>query len=203
MVVNRKVYSVEKIRELLRDQNGVLLTSDLAKRGISRVYLAILEKNGEIERVSRGVYTATSSIVDEMASFQAKYHRAIFSHESALYLHDLTDRSPLLFSVTVPSGYNATSLKASGAKVFFVKRELFGVGMTTVKSSNGNDVQAYDLERTICDIVRSRNQMDVQFFNEALKRYAGRKDKNLDLLFHYTGQFKMQNIVRHYLEVLL
>jgi predicted CopG family antitoxin len=51
--------------------------------------------------------------------------------------------------------------------------------------------------------VRSRNQMDVQFFNEALKRYAGRKDKNLDLLFHYTGQFKMQNIVRHYLEVLL
>ena len=203
MVVNRKINSVEKIRELLRDQNGVLLTSDLVKRGISRVYLAILEKNGEIERVSRGVYTATSLITDEMASFQARYKRAVFSHETALYLYDLTDRSPLLFSVTVSSGYNATSLKASGTKVYFVKRELLAVGITTVKSPNGNDVQGYDIERTICDIVRSRNQMDVQFISEALKRYAARGNKNLDLLFNYAGQFKMQNIVRHYLEVLL
>lgn len=203
MIVKKRAESVEKIRELLSDQNGVLLTSDLAKRGISRGYLAILEKNGEIERVSRGVYIATSSIMDEMASFQARYHRAVFSHESALYMHDLTDRSPLLFSVTVPSGYNATSLKAPGTKVFFVKRELFAIGVTTVKSPNGNDVRAYDLERTICDIVRSRNQMDVQFISEALKRYTGRKDKNLDLLLYYAGQFKIQNIVRRYLEVLL
>jgi hypothetical protein len=75
--------------------------------------------------------------------------------------------------------------------------------LTTVKSPHGNDIRTYDLERTVCDVVRSRNQMDVQFVNEALKRYVARKDKNIDLLYNYAVQFKIQKIIRAYIEVLL
>ena len=102
---------------ILREQNGILFTSDLAKLGIPRTYLSILEATGEIQKVSRGVYSAANSMADEMAGLQMKYKRAIFSHETALYFWELTDRTPLAYSVTVPTGYNATLLKASGAKV--------------------------------------------------------------------------------------
>ena len=203
MVVKNKANPIEIIRNILKDQNGILLTSDLIKYGIPRTYLSILEKNSEIQRISRGVYSAANYIVDEMVSIQARYKGAIFSHETALYLLELTDRTPLFYSVTVPAVYNATPLKASGAKVYFVNRGLYLLGSITMKSPHGNDIKTFNLERTICDVLRSRNQMDVQFVNEALKKYVTNKDRNIDLLYVYARQFRIQKIVMEYIEVLL
>ena len=203
MVVKRKSDPVGIIRNILKDQNGILLTSDLGKYGVPRTYLSILEKNGEIQRISRGVYSASGKIVDEMAGIQARYKGAIFSHETAAYLLGLTDRTPLFYSVTVPTGYNATPLKASGAKVFFVNRGLYPLGLITVKSPDGNDIKTFNLERTICDLLRSRNQIDVQQINEPVKRYVGKKDRNIDLLYNYARQFGIQKVIREYIEVLL
>ncbi len=203
MVVKRKAVLIQRIRDIFKNQSGILLTSDLLKYGIPRTYLSILEKNGEIQRVSRGVYSAADDLIDEMVSIQARYKGAIFSHETALYLLELTDRTPLFYSVTVPTGYNATSLKTSGAKVYFVNRSVYPLGLITMKSPHGNDIKTFNLERTICDMLRSRNQVDVQFLNEALKRYVSKRERNIDLLYIYARQFRIQKIVRQYIEVLL
>ena len=203
MVVNNETNSIDRIRGLLRDRNGVVLTSELGKLGIPRGYLSILERQGEIQRISRGVYSSTDNITDEMLGIQARFKSAIFSHETALYLLDLTDRTPLTYSVTLPSGYNATALKESGIKVYFVKRSLWQLGSITVKSPHGNDIKTFNLERTLCDVLRSRNQMDTQFASTALKRYVQRKEKNLTSLYNYAKHFGVQKIVREYIEVLL
>jgi predicted transcriptional regulator of viral defense system len=203
MNVKTGVGQLDQIREILQERNGILLTADLTKAGIPRTYLSILESRGEIERIARGVYLAANAMVDDMVALQARYKGAIFSHETSLYLLDLTDRSPLSYSVTVPTGYNATLLKESGAKVYFVKRDLRHLGETMAKSPIGNEVKSYNLERTICDVLRSRNQMDVQFVNEALKRYARKKERSIDRLYAYAQQFHIQKIVRATIEVLL
>jgi predicted transcriptional regulator of viral defense system len=203
MVVKNKENPIEKIRDILKDQNGILLTSDLAKFGIPRTYLTTLVKNGEIQRISRGVYSAVNYMTDEMASMQARYKGAIFSHETALYLLGLTDRTPLFYSVTVPAAYNATPLKASGAKVYFVNRGLYLLGVITIKSPHGNDIKTFNLDRTICDVLRSRNKIDIQFVNEALKKYVIHKERNIDQLYSFAKQFRIQKIVREYIEVLL
>jgi predicted transcriptional regulator of viral defense system len=203
MNINKRNTPLAIIRDILRRQRGVLTSADLANEGIPHTYLSVLEKRGEIQRVSRGQYAAPDALIDEMAGFQAQYKAAIFSHETALYLHELTDRSPLFFSVTVPSGYNATNLKAQGTKVYFVNRKLYSLGIATIKSPHGNDLQTFGLERTVCDIIRSRNQIDIQFIGEALKRYVGREDRDIDLLFRYAKQFRIEKIIRPYIEVLL
>lgn len=203
MIINDKTNPLEKIRAILEDRNGTVLTSDLSQRGIPRSYLAVLEKRGEIQRISRGVYAATGTLVDEMFVLQARYKTAIFSHETAAYLLDLTDRTPLFYSLTLPSGYNATSLKTRGVKVYFVNRRLYRLGSIEMKSPGGNDVRTFDLERTVCDVLRSRNQMDIQQVNEVLKRYARKREKDLDRLDQYARQFGIQKIVRETLEVLL
>lgn len=203
MVVKNRRSPLEQIRALLIEQNGILRTADLADQGIPRTYLSILEKKGEIQRISRGIYVAAGEIPDEMNLLQARYRQAIFSHETALYLWDLTDRTPLFYSVTVPARYNATSLKAGGAKVYFVRGHLLRLGMTTQQSPHGNPIKTYNLERTICDMLRSRHQIDIQFLNQALRRYVNRPDKNLNILYQYSIPFRLQKIVRQYLEVLL
>ncbi len=204
MNTKNDVNPMDRIRGLLKDQNGILFTSDLVKSGIPSTYLSLLVKKGELQRVCRGVYSAANdTMVDEMASLQARYKRAVFSHETALFLLGLTDRTPLFFSMTVPSRYNATSLKASGVKVYFVNRRLLPLGAITVQSPHGNDIKTFNLERTLCDVLRNRNQMDVQLVNEALKNYVIRKDRNIDQLYELARQFRVQRIVREYIEVLL
>ncbi|MBI9050030.1 MAG: type IV toxin-antitoxin system AbiEi family antitoxin domain-containing protein [Anaerolineaceae bacterium] len=203
MIVKNKLSPIGKIRKILKNQGGTLVTSDLARENIPRTYLSILEKKGEIEQVSRGVYKEVAAIEDELLSFQSKYKASVYSHETALFFHDLTDRSPMFFSISVPVGYHSISLNNSGHKIFYVNRKLFNVGIILMKSPHGNTIKATNLERTICDILRSRNQIDGQLINDAMKRYVGNKEKNLDLLFDYAKQFRIQKVVREYIEVLL
>jgi len=203
MIVKDALSPLERTRKILAGQNGTLLTTDLAKFNIPRTYLSILERNGEIERVSRGVYQAKDTIEDELFRIQATCRSAVYSHETALYLHDLTDRSPLRYSLTVPVGYHSASLIQGGYKIFYVNRSVFDLGLITLKSPHGNPIRATGLERTICDIVRSRNQIDTQLLYDALKRYVRKSEKNIDLLYSYAQKFRIQKIVREYVELLL
>ena len=203
MIVKDALSPLERTRKILEDQNGTLLTADLAKFNIPRTYLSILERNGEIQRVSRGVYQAKDAIEDELFSVQATSRSAVYSHETALYLHDLTDRSPLRYSLTVPVGYHSASLIQEGYKIFYVNRSVFDLGVITLKSPHGNPIRVTNLERTICDVLRSRNQMDMQIVYEALKRYVKRNEKDIDLLYAYAKRFRVQKIIRQYIEVLL
>lgn len=204
MNVKTDLPRIDKLRQIMKSRQGLLLTSDLASSNIPRTYLSIMEQNGEIEWVSRGVYrSAATFIEDEMFSFQSKYRSTIFSHETALYLHDLTDRSPLTYSISVPTGYHSHFLNSSGYKIFYISRDLFDLGIVSMNTPHGNQVRTTDLERTICDIVRSRNQIDIQVRNVALKRYVKAKDRNLDQLYAYAKHFHIQNIIRKFLEILL
>lgn len=203
MIVKSALSPLERTRKILADQNGTLLASDLAKFNIPRTYLSILECNGEIVRAARGVYQSNEAIGDELFSLQGTHRSTIYSHETALYLHDLTDRTPLRYSLSVPVGYHSVFLIKSGYKIFYVKRDLFDLGEIMLKSPHGNPIRATNLERTICDLVRSRNQMDVQLVYHALKRYLHKSERNIDLLYNYAERFRIQEIVREYVEILL
>ena len=61
--------------------------------------------------MSLEVYIDSTKIEDFYYVFQYKCPKAIFSHETALYFNDLTDRTPIEFMVTVPSKYNSRLLK--------------------------------------------------------------------------------------------
>ena len=129
--------------------------------------------------------------------------RARFSHETALFLHDMPDREPSYHSVTVRRGYNPHRLKEDGIKVCTIRKELHELGLSKTKTPFGHIVPVYDIERTICDIMRSRNGVEIQVFQDALKSYAKRRDKNLRSLMQYAEALNVRAILKPYLEVLL
>ena len=59
------------------------------------------------------------------------------------------------------------------------------------------------MERTICDVLRSRSRIEMQTLQGALKVYARRSDKDLRTLMRYAKLFRIEKILRQYLEVLL
>ncbi|MDU6630589.1 MAG: abortive phage infection protein, partial [Lachnoanaerobaculum sp.] len=126
-----------------------------------------------------------------------------FSHDTALFLLDMTDQEPLQYTVTVKSGYNATHLREDGVKVFSIKKDFFELGISKAKTPFGNEVFTYNPERTVCDMIRSRSQIEIQIFQDAMKQYIRRKDKNLHLLMEYAKKLRVNHMLSKYLEVLL
>ena len=84
-----------------------------------------------------------------------------------------------------------------------IKPELFDIGITRLKTGFGNEVPVYDRERTICDIIRNRKNMEIQTFQTAMKEYMSSKGKNLGNLIAYAGRFGIENEIRTYTEVML
>lgn len=193
----------EKLVKLIEDKNGLLLTKDAEAQGIPRKYMSIFNKEGLLERVAHGVYLSPDAFEDEMYIIQARVSKAIFSHETALYLHDLTDRDPINYSVTVPSGFNGSSLANDGVKVHKIKKELHEFGVMQLKTNFDRPIKAYNKERTICDVISNRNNMDIAILNDALKRYVRDKDKNIHQLLEYAKAFRIYKVTRKYMEMLL
>lgn len=194
---------MKELSSIAKANGGVIETKVAEQHGISRAMLSKLCKEEKIYRIVKGQYILPDDLYDELFSISKRSNQIIFSHETALFLHGISDRTPFEHTVTAPSGCVPSVSVKSDCKVYYIKPELFELGKTVLQTPAGNLVNAYDLERTICDIVRSRNKMGTETFLAALKLYAASSKKDLNKLSAYAKKMRIANVLRRYLEVLL
>lgn len=192
------------LEQLIEENNGYLITSlATAKCDVSRAFLSQYVKEKEMEKVARGVYITDDVWPDKLFIMQARNAAVIFSGETALYLHGLIDREYTDICITVPTGYNATHLKADNVQVKYVPRDIYEMGVCNVASSSGNMVKVYDKERCICELIMDRRNVEVQNFQTAIKDYMLGKDKKLSRLVEYAERLGIRDEVMKYVEVLV
>lgn len=186
------------------EKNGNLITtSKVLELGFSKTLLSKYVNNGDLIRVCSGIYALPDTVIDDMYVLQLRNENIIFSHETALFLNGISERTPFTHSFTVPTGYILSESMKKNTIHFYVKKELFEVGVSTLKTTFGNSVRCYNPERTICDILRSRSRMDEETVISGIKKYANSKEKDLFLLYEYAKQFKILAKVKKYMEVLV
>jgi len=190
----------DKIERLLEEKNGILTTKEIEEEGIPRQALPKLIENGRLEKLRHGTYISPEVQADEMYCIQLRSEKVVFSNETALYMHDLTDRDPLVYTVTVPRGYGTGRLRNSGISVITVMPDKFNIGISKEKTIYGREVAVYDLERTICDIIKAKGKMDKDMYYNALKRYAASNRKDINLLMEYAKKLNMYKQVRNEME---
>lgn len=190
------------ISKLLIDNNGTIRTADVVAAGLSRTTLGQLVKDGVLERVAHGQYTRPDTFPDELHLIQRRAGKIVFSHETALYLHDMAERAPLKHAVTIPANSKLSPALGADLKIYYVKPEFHDIGKCTLPSKWGHDVVAYNAERTVCDILRSRSRIDTQTFAAALKNYTAGHGQNWKLLMEYAEVFRVTKLIHQYLEVL-
>lgn len=191
------------IQQILKINNGIVTTTQVTEAGIPRRCLRAMVDSGIIYRVERGIYALPEVWEDEMFFMQYRFSKGIFSHETALYLHGMTDRTPIHYTMTFPFGYNTGSVKKNGIVAKLSKKETYELGIIEISSPVGNTIKAYDIERTLCDIVKARHRADIQVINQAMKTYASSKGKDIAKLMSYADQFHVKPKVLKYMEVLL
>ena len=191
------------ILKILKKNNGMITTNMVSEAGISRGNLKHLADTGVLEKVSRGVYVLPSTFNDELFELQSRYKKGIYSLGTALYLHGLTDRTPLQYEMTFPATYNLSSPKQENIRCSNTKDSFYRFGIVEVSTPYDHYVKCYDAEKTLCDILRPHNAIDIEIITEAFKQYVMRENKNLYNLSIYADLLHVEAKVQAYLEVLL
>jgi len=188
---------------LLEENGGYLKTADVLEAGVSRSALGDFVRKNELERVAHGLYMSKDAWEDVFFVIQVRYPDAVFSHETALYLLKSATREPSPISVTLRTGSNSKALLEQGIRVYTLKESLFREGVVEVVSPFGHKVNTYNMERTLCDLFRSRRNIEIQELQAAVKEYVRSKEKNIPQFLRYAKALSVETIVRQYLEVLL
>lgn len=191
------------ILEEIKKNNNMITTAKVVELGFSRYLLTKYEKEGLLERERQGVYILPDSVHDDMYTLMLRSGKIIFSHDTALFLNGLSDRTPFIHSVTIPNNTRVSKVIKEECTCYYIKPELHPLGVCTRKTTFGNAVRCYNAERTICDVFRSRSRLDEETVISAIKNYAASTDKDLNLLAEYASQFGVEKILKRYLEVLL
>jgi len=192
--------NIEILKNYIENNNGIVLASDLKKLNIHKQYLKLLCDEGYVERKEKGVYVKKEKNVNDFFLIQQRYKTGIFSHNTALYFYHLTDRTPLKYDMTFK---NNIRVNDEIIEPHYIKKDKYELGIIELELQDKTTIKVYNLERTIIDILRDRNKIDLQIFNTAMKEYMKRKDKNLIKLSKYAKEFKMEKIIKKYMEVLL
>lgn len=193
----------EKIKELLEaSTDGTITAEQVTAAGMHRSILRELVENKELYRFGRGLYVRSDAWEDDFYLLQRKYGRGIYSHDTALYLLGYSDRTPAQYTMTFPKGYNSPSLKQESINIKRVVPENYSFGIIELESPCGNPLRVYDLERTLCDILRGSGS-DIQIVGSAMKKYAASKEKDIHKLMQYADQLRVKPKVLRYMEVLL
>jgi len=192
--------NMEIIKSIIKMNNGYVTSKELSNLGIHRMYLNIMKEKGMIEKVGNGIYMDFGKIEDSYFIFSLELSNVVYSHMTALYFHGLSIKAPNgKYDITVPNNYFNYKIKKHN--VFYVDKNIYELGLTEVKTPMGNNVRVYDVERCICDIIRSKNRMDLEHVKHSIKEYIKRKDKDLVKLSNYAKEMGIKEEVMNYIEV--
>ena len=192
-----------KILDYAKSNNGYITNKEAENLGVNSTFLSNLVNDKKIERVGNGIYKLPNYPIDDFYILSKSSNRMCFSHATALYLHNMSDRIPLVYDITVPYNYNGNLLNNKNVTLRYVKDDIFPIGMIDIKTINDLTVKCYDLERTICDIIRDKNHVDKEIYSKALKEYAKNKNKDILKLIKYAQKLNVENQVVELMEVLL
>lgn len=193
----------DKILNYAKERNGYITTKEAKSLKINSTFLSNLVKSKKIERVGTGIYKLAEYPIDNFYILSKRSKNMCYSHATALYLHNISNRIPLVYDVTVPYNYSGNLLNNKNVSLRYVKDDIFNLGMIEVKTINDLKVKCYNLERSICDIIKDRNCIDKEIYSNALKTYAKYKNKDILKLIKYSKKLDIEDEVVKLMEVLL
>ena len=189
------------LEKLTENTNGYFSLKTAAEFGITRWQLQELLRNGEIQKVSYGLYALKNVIPDELFITQLLSPRAIFSHESALFFNGYSDQVPFRYTISVPHGYISKNLSEQ-YDVRHVAKESAEEGIKIIKSELGNDLRVYSIERTLCELLHKPSDLDKERFIPAIQKYLRSKNKDILTLMHFAKIFRVEKRLLPYLEAI-
>lgn len=186
----------------INKNNGIITSKEAQKKGISRTTLKKMTDNKLINRIEYGIYITDKFVYDEYYIFQLKHNNIAFSYNTALYLLEISERTPSKMDVTT-SRNNSLGYCKKEVNIYRVNKEILNLGKIKVKTPYGNIVNAYNKERTVCDIINKKSNIDLEIANKSIKKCIKSKEFDANKMFEYAKKMKIYEKVKNYMEAII
>lgn len=184
-----------KIQQFLDNNHGYISTSDFLNLNISKPMIKKYIDKGLIRKVAHGLYINSDLLVDEEYVLQRRYPKAVFSYKTSLSLLGFIKELPKQLEITI----NSRKRVLGDYKVHYVSDKYYDIGIIEIKNMFGNPIKVYNIERCICDMLKS-NSFDLELQNLILHEYFKSKEKDIDKLLEYSKIFNIYEKVNTLVE---
>lgn len=192
----------ERVLDYLK-KNKVITTKNLTELKIPKVILTRLLTKKKIEKVKRGVYIDPASLGDEYYTLIYGNKNAVYSYFTALYFLNLCERVPMIYDITVPRYYGGYLQKNDKVKLHYVDENIINLGRIKIKSPQGQEVECYDVERCLCDLIKDKDSLYFEYVKYAFVEYYRNQKHDTFKLYQYAKKMNLQKEVHEFMEALL
>ena len=192
-----------EMKKFVKNSNGIITYSAMIENGISKYYITKIVKDNIIKKYSRGIYVRNDIFEDDFYILQQKNSKIIFSFNTALYFLNETERTPDKIDITVYKGYNAHRL-SKNLRIHYVTKQNWDLGVIEVETIYGFKVKTYNLERTLCDIIRSNNTgIDKEQTNKFIQKMIMKNKVNSIVLMDYAKKLNCEKKIKEIIDILI
>jgi predicted transcriptional regulator of viral defense system len=190
------------ILKILEENKGYLYSKQLSTRTQHYQLKKMLDK-GEIIQVKRGLYRSAQIFeADNLGEVCRMIPSGVICMFSAWQYYNLTTHLPSFIHIAVQGKQKIVLPDYPPVKLYYWSNQYQNMAIKTIVHL-GETINIYDLEKSVCDVVRFRNKVGIDITSEVLKNYLKRDDRNLDLLMKYATKLRISDIITQYLNVML
>ncbi len=193
------------LNDTFEKSDGILKASDLKNIGINSRQIKKLVEENIIRRIKQGYYELNEVIYPEEVLLAKLFPNAVIYLESALNYYGYTDRIPKEWQIAVDKDSEKTkynNLEYPKIKPFYIEKEYLEIGLDSI-DMGGVHIKIFNRDRTICDILRYKNKIENEVFNNAIQNYLKDPKKNISKLYKYSKELNVLNKVETYIGVWL
>ena len=179
-----------------------MTASEARAHGIPPQTIASQVRQGEIKRISRGLYVSPEFRPGEWHDFQVLALRcpdAVVCLYSALRIHDLTTQLPGDISFALPQGRRVPAIHDFQTRVFFMAQAYYAYGIEE-RNLDGVRVKVHSPAKTVADCFKYRNKVGLDMAIESLRDCLGKKAATIDEIMHAARAVRAEKVILPYLE---
>ena len=183
---------------------GLARPAELEARGVSRVGLYRLAKQGLVERRARGIYVVRDhpyTASHTLAQVAKRVPSGVFCLLTALQFHELTTQLPR--EVWVAIGEKARRPRLDHPKLRVTR--FSGPALTEgieVHRIEGVDVRVYSAAKTVADCFKYRNKVGIDVAVEALKDFTRTHRGGAAELARFARICRVTRVMQPYLDAI-
>ena len=195
--------NAERLIDFARSQ-GLIRSCDLAQQGIPRVSLTRAVRQGQLERIGRGIYGLPGRNISahgSLAEVACRVPKGVVCLLSALRFHGLTTQAPFEVWLAIENKSVAPKLDYPPLRIVRFSGTAFTDGVEE-HVVDGVTIRVTSVAKTVADCFKYRNKIGIDVALEALREAWHEKRMSSDEIWHYAKICRVANVMRPYLESL-
>lgn len=192
--------TIKTIEQIIADNGGFVAKNELTSSQYHRLLSDV--SDGKVIRIRRGLFALSSALANTMYDIDKIIPGGVLCNYTAWSHYGLTTQIPLSICVAIERRRKVKLPDYPPITLSYQSTEQLELGrIRTI--INGYEVSVFDMERSVCDALKSRNKIGMDVCSEIINNYLQRKERNLNRLAEYAKDLRVANILHNYLELAL